>query len=86
MSNTGARATDCAMNSSSCAEGGNWATKHFSGDTVNSINNGSLKHHLDIDYWFTKAASSLTISNVRMFGGQSFVNACRVASPIYNED
>ena len=31
MSQTGARATDCAGGSSTCPEGGNWATKTFSG-------------------------------------------------------
>ena len=68
----GARATDCAVGSNTCAEGDGWATKQFNGQSIADIRSGAIKHHLDIDYWYSWNASSLTVSNVRMLGGRDF--------------
>ena len=62
-----------------CPDGGDWATKQFSGSTVAAIRSGALKHHFDIDMWFTKAPASLKITNLKMKGGSSFANECKVA-------
>ena len=62
-----------------CPEGGNWATKHFSDSSIAAIKSGLLKHHLDIDIWFTKSAMSLKITDLRLQGGDSFADGCSVA-------
>ena len=64
--------TDCDSKSETCAEGGNWASHDFAGSTVDGIKSGRIRHHLTIDYWFSKGESMLVIFNLKLLGGDSF--------------
>jgi hypothetical protein len=82
VSQTGARVTDCAYGSSTCPEGSGWANHNFDSSTTALIRDGSLLHNFVIDYWNTKSAASLTISDIKLTGGNKFASQCRVATPI----
>eukprot|EP00494_Astrolonche_serrata_P001192 UN01198 len=58
---------------------GNVAYQYWSSSSTQAIQNGSLRHHLVIDYWFTWLASSLEISNIRLYGSGAFHSGCGVA-------
>lgn len=69
VTQTEARSIDCAEGSTTCPEGGDWANHYFNSGTVRDIRNGSLKHHLTIDFWYTKGDALLVIYNLRLKGG-----------------
>lgn len=75
----GASATDCAYQSHTCADGGDWAKHWFSESTKALIRSGDLKHQFYIDFWDTKGNSSLQVENIKMQGGYKFKQQCSVA-------
>jgi len=85
MSDTGARITDCAYGSQTCQMTGDVAYHNWSSATANDIRNGQIKHHLDIDYWFAELPSSLTVSNIYMWGQGAFSSMCQGVSAVETE-
>lgn len=79
FANTGSRVTDCAQGSQCDVYSGDAAYQNWSQSSVNAINNGQLRHHLVIDYWFTWLASSLEVSNIWLYG---VLNSCSAARPM----
>jgi len=60
---------------------GNVSHQEFKGSTISGIKSGKLVHHLLIDYWQTKAQSTLKVSNIRAYAGGAFKSMCGAASP-----
>jgi len=79
VSAQGAQATDCKAGLSTCPYTGDIAAQTWSSRTAQGIQNRQVWHFFAIDYWATWLQSTMTISNVRMFGSYYFQQQCPVA-------
>lgn len=82
LSDSHAEATDCGYGTSSCPKSGDIASQKFKGSSIAGIKSGKIKHHLAIDYWKTRGAASMEVSNIRIYAGGSFARGCPGATPI----